>query len=115
MGKAGFTSMRFLILFALAVALHAQDLPSVKDGKLHVGDGCLGNTECGNNLKAVEALTKQVADQKQENERLTKMLNAYAQKYSRCDQELTVMQTLGVQAQPTRPQPRPVKPEEPKK
>lgn len=78
--------MRFLVLLVLTVALHAEDTKS---------------------LATVEGLTKQVAEQKQEYERLTKMLNAYVQKYSRCDQELTVMQTLGVQVQPARSLPRP--------
>ena len=56
-------------------------------------------------LATAEELTKQLAEQKQENERLTKMLNAYAQKYQRCDQELTVLQTLGIPAQQTQRKP----------
>lgn len=63
---------KLLSILALSFALHAEDAPK----------------------PTVEELTT-------ENERLTKMLNAYAQKYQRCDQELTVMQTLGVQ--PTQP------------
>ena len=83
---------KLLSLFALAVALHAEDTAP---------------------LATAEELTKQVAEQKTENERLTKMLNAYAQKYQRCDQELTVLQTLGANPQPTRPQQVPRRPSVP--
>lgn len=62
--------MKFLFTFALILPLLAEDIPPPKP--------------------TVEELTT-------ENERLTKMLNAYAQKYQRCDQELTVQMTLGVQ------------------
>lgn len=81
----------FLVILALAVSLHAEDAPKPP---------------------TVEELTSQLTEQKQENERLTKLLNAYAQKYQRCDQELTLLQTLG--AQPQQQQARPPRSTAPK-
>jgi len=69
--------MKLVALFALALTLYAEDAPK----------------------PTVEELTAQVMEAKAENERLTKMLNAYAQKYMQCDQNLTMVQTLGVQPQ----------------
>lgn len=74
--------MKYGLLFlALSLLIHAEDAPK----------------------PTVEELTAQVAEQKQENERLTKMLNAYAGKYMKCDQDLTVQMTLGTQPTQAKP------------
>lgn len=72
---------KLLLILALSFALHAEDTPK----------------------PTVEELTAQVTEAKAENERLTKMLNAYAGKYMKCDQELTVQMTLGVQPTQAKP------------
>lgn len=69
--------MNFLIIPTLVFSLFADDSVPAKP------------------LATVEELTTQVAEQKQENERLTKLLNAYVGKSYKCDQELTMLQTLG--------------------
>lgn len=73
-------------ILALSLTLHAEDAPK----------------------PTVEELTAQVTEAKAENERLTKMLNAYAGKYMKCDQELTVQITLGTQSAPAKPQVKPM-------
>lgn len=73
--------LKLLFIPLLAALAFGQDLPAVHDGKLHAGDGCLADAECGGGLKKAEQLQKQAEADKQKITKLTALLNWYQQQY----------------------------------
>lgn len=97
---------KLFILLALAVALHAEDKPAPNIDLAACVDGpkiTLNSDGCRAALKSFVASTPEIAELKAENERLTKLLNAYYQKYQACDTQLTQLQVIGPPP-PTKPE-----------
>lgn len=76
--------MKYILAFALALPLHAEDPKPTP-------------------LATAEELTKQVAEQKQENERLLRLLNAYQQNYFACEAQAIGQKALAAQRPPEQP------------